>query len=706
WFQEVFLHNEIDEAYGVDLLSVTTTMEAGVDIGLLQVIGMANMPPVRFNYQQRVGRAGRRGLGMSAALTLCRGRSHDDYYFERPHLITAEPPPRPYVDVTRPEIAQRVIHKEVLRLAFRGLPIDYSGDNVHGEFGAVGDWPGYRNAVMSWINANAAIIDDITRHIIRRTAMDDPIGIATVVNDVRTQLLSRIDSVANGSPSHHALSERLASHGLLPMFGYPTRTRFLFHRYPHRWPPEYGVIDRDLDIAISQFAPGAQSIKDDKVHTAVGVVDFAPQAGDVVPLPDPLAHFEPVGLCRRCQALVPQPAQSGTCPFCSASAGPDGYRLVELSEPPGFTTWFRISDQAEFRGAFEFTPRALRARMGAGLNSYTDHVNFRIAAGPARIYRINDNDGEDFEFKKLDHQHVWIVEDAFDSALRDLPRPERQRIQRPAFAPQTLRRALGAISNTDVMAVGITATPVGLCLNPARAEAKAAWYSFGFSVRRAAAVSLDVNESELDVGIQPVPDVSTPFAPPSARIFLSDSLENGAGYSTFLGDPNRFEELLRFILGQMSPSWTRQCPVDSFNRPIATPPHSQDCRTSCHRCLREFGNMAYHPLLDWRLAFDMVHLALDPGVQIDLATSYWAGLVSRIAGPYFAGLNLTPTTFDTLPGGVDTFSNEAVIIVHPLWDTSESNFRPELAAAVDDARTQGFSVTLRSVFRAVRFPYE
>ena len=92
-FQEVFMEDEIARAAGIDLLSVTTTMEAGVDIGALQAIALANMPPVRFNYQQRVGRAGRRGLGISAALTLCRGRSHDDYYFERPRLITAEPPP-------------------------------------------------------------------------------------------------------------------------------------------------------------------------------------------------------------------------------------------------------------------------------------------------------------------------------------------------------------------------------------------------------------------------------------------------------------------------------------------------------------------------------------------------------------------------------------------------------------------------------------
>ena len=58
YFQDVFMEKEQDRVYGVDLLSVTTTMEAGVDLGSLQAIGMANMPPVRFNYQQRVGRAG------------------------------------------------------------------------------------------------------------------------------------------------------------------------------------------------------------------------------------------------------------------------------------------------------------------------------------------------------------------------------------------------------------------------------------------------------------------------------------------------------------------------------------------------------------------------------------------------------------------------------------------------------------------------
>ena len=413
-------------------------------------------------------------------------------------------------------------------------------------------------------------------------------------------------------------------------------------------------------------------------------------------------------MCRQCQALVPPPAQTGSCPYCSAAEGPDGYRLTVLTEPPGFSTWPTISDHAEFRGGFEFTPRALRARMGAGLNTYTPHRNFSIDAGSARIYRINDNDGSDFEFQKLNNDHFWMVEDAFDTAIRDLPSAEQRRIQRPPIDNSTspIRRALAAISNTDVMAAGINIVPRGLCLNPSLSEAKSAWYSFGFLVRRAAAVSLDVNESELDLGIQPVSDPSTPFAPPTARIFISDSLENGAGYSTFFGDPGRFEELLSFVLGHGSPSWTRQTPPDSFHQPLVTSPHSHNCTSSCHRCLREFGNMAYHPILDWRLGLDMVQLALDSNARVDLNVDYWSNLVSRIAPPYFAGLNLVPQTFDTLSGGIDTFNNEAIILIHPLWDSDESNYRPEVAAAVADAQSQGFTAILRTVFHAVRFPYE
>lgn len=95
-FKGIFV-DEVSElgrlASEIDMLAVTTTMEVGIDIGALQSVYQANMPPQRFNYQQRVGRAGRRGQAFSFVVTFCRGRSHDAYYFAHPHAITGDPPP-------------------------------------------------------------------------------------------------------------------------------------------------------------------------------------------------------------------------------------------------------------------------------------------------------------------------------------------------------------------------------------------------------------------------------------------------------------------------------------------------------------------------------------------------------------------------------------------------------------------------------------
>lgn len=135
---------------------------------------------------------------------------------------------------------------------------------------------------------------------------------------------------------------------------------------------------------------------------------------------------------------------------------------------------------------------------------------------------------------------------------------------------------------------------------------------------------------------------------------------------------------------------------------------------SCHRCLRGYGNMPYHPLLDWRLALDMARLALDSKSKIDMTQSYWRSLIVQmivqmivqIVPAYLRGLNYTQTTIGSLPAGLDVATEEIIIITHPLWDHDQSNFRPEIANAVADAEAHGWKWKLCSLFRAVRFLYE
>jgi DEAD/DEAH box helicase domain-containing protein len=111
------------------------------------------------------------------ALTLCRGRSHDDYY-QRPDGITSDPPPPPYVDMSVLPILRRVLAKEVLREAFDALSQfgGASADSVHGEFGAVADWllppprppagsslgATTRDVVADWIAGNHTRIEQIS----------------------------------------------------------------------------------------------------------------------------------------------------------------------------------------------------------------------------------------------------------------------------------------------------------------------------------------------------------------------------------------------------------------------------------------------------------------------------------------------------------------------------------------------------------------
>jgi len=714
----------IQEVDTIDLLSVTTTMEVGVDIGGLRAVVMANMPPQRFNYQQRSGRTGRRGQAFSLALTLCRGRSHDEFYYKNPARITGDEPPTPFLSMGQQDIAQRLVTKECLRRAFIQAGVRWHEQpkppDTHGELGLVQNWrddPERRTTVQKWLQEEGNVRPVIDAVLAGVEGLDQE----QLQDFVTRDLFDKINACAE-SPrfSGEGLAERLAEGGYLPMYGMPSRTRDLYHgikfKADHRH--EFEVINRDLDMSVTEFAPGSEKTKDKRIHTSIGFTPslyFRPGSGNIEVSGSPLSEYKWMVRCSNCQHvdIADNEPETERCPTCSEPREGDKFNAFEFAVPSAYRTTLGFGSDAP-----EYTHAKLAS--AAVLSSLAGREDFENSVGSAtakcfrsgRVYRLNDNHGELFRGRlcktkqrgnELENQ--WILDRYYE---------EKEFSDRSHFRAHPVgdweKVAIAAPKTTDILHLKPASVPDGITLDPVwhpsdpGSAVRAAYYSAAFIITYSVADRLDIDPEELEISgvrrtIASINDSDTYVG----EIVISDFLPNGSGFTAWL-DRN-WDEVLEGIVGPNS---------NPFVSSIITNPHRQwsgreGCDSSCYDCLRRYRNMTFHGLLDWRLGLNLL--------RVFYTGSYGCGLngkpefdkpdmegwidQSKTLRDNFCSLvggGVKPRSFGRLAGL--EIGNYRAIVVHPLWDYSRP--RSILAESIAEACEEGFMVVPLDTFNLTR----